>query len=69
MLKLLFFPFRAVFLFFRLAGVRGGLLFLVGIAVGLLIAPQTGPELRARIQAKLGDRAGTLPAEEEYNRL
>lgn len=68
MFKLLFFPFRALFVFFRLAGVRGGLLFLVGIAVGLLVAPQTGPELRARIQAKLADR-GALPAEEEYNRL
>jgi gas vesicle protein len=47
--------------------VRGGLLFLIGIAVGLLIAPQTGPELRARIQAKLADRAGGLPAEEDYS--
>ena len=43
MFKVLLFPFRTVIVFFKLAGVRGGLLFLVGIAVGLLIAPQTGP--------------------------
>lgn len=69
MLKILLFPFRALFLFFKLAGVKGGLLFLIGIAVGLLVAPQTGPELRARVQAKLADRSGGLPAEQEYNRL
>jgi hypothetical protein len=68
-LKLITFPFRALYLFFRLSGVKGGLLFVLGIAVGLLIAPQTGPELRARIQAKLADRSGGLPAEQEYNRL
>jgi hypothetical protein len=68
-LKVLLFPFRATLLFFKLAGIKGGLLFLMGIAVGLLIAPQTGPELRARIQAKLADRNGGLPAEQEYNRL
>jgi len=68
-LKVLLLPFRTTILFFKLAGVKGGLLFLMGIAVGLLIAPQTGPELRARIQAKLADRSGGLPAEQEYNRL
>ncbi|HWJ61727.1 MAG TPA: YtxH domain-containing protein [Acidimicrobiales bacterium] len=69
MFKVLLFPFRALILFFKLSGVKGGLLFLMGIAVGLLIAPQTGPELRARIQAKLAERSGGLPAEQEYNRL
>lgn len=56
MLKVLLFPFRALILFFKLSGVKGGMLFLLGLAVGLLIAPQTGPELRARIQAKLAAR-------------
>ncbi len=69
MLKVLLFPFRALILFFKLSGVKGGFLFLLGVAVGLLVAPQTGPELRARIQAKLAARSGGLPAEEEYNRL
>jgi len=68
-LKVLLLPFRALILFFKLSGVKGGLLFLIGIGVGLLVAPQTGPELRARIQAKLADRNGGLPAEQEYNRL
>ena len=67
MLKVLMFPFRTIILFFKLSGVKGGLLFLIGIAVGLLIAPQTGPELRARLQAKLADRTGGLPAEEDYS--
>lgn len=65
MFKLLLFPIRATIVFFKLAGVRGGLLFLIGIAVGLLIAPQTGPELRARLQAKLAGPAGDLPAEQD----
>ena len=69
MLKLISFPFRALILFFKLAGLKGGALFLLGIVVGLLIAPQTGPELRARIQARLAERDGGLPAEQEYNRL
>jgi gas vesicle protein len=64
--KVLLFPFKTVIVFFKLAGVKGGLLFLIGIAVGLLIAPQTGPELRARIQAKLADRWWP-PAEEDYS--
>ncbi len=67
MLKVLLFPFRTIIVFFKIAGLRGGLLFLIGIAVGLLIAPQTGPELRARIQAKLADRSGGLPAEEDFS--
>ncbi len=67
MFKVLLFPFRTFIVFFKIAGVKGGLLFLVGIAVGLLIAPQTGPELRARIQAKLADRAGGLPADEDLS--
>ena len=42
---------------------------LLGIAFGLLVAPQPGPELRARLQAKLADRSGALPAEQEYNSI
>ena len=69
MFKVLLFPFRAVIFFFKLSGVKGGILFLLGIAFGLLVAPQTGPELRARLQAKLADRSGALPAEQEYNSI
>ena len=56
MFKLLLVPFKALRLLFKLSGVKGGLLFGLGVAVGLLVAPQTGPELRARLQARL---AGT----------
>ena len=67
MIKVLLFPIRTIILFFKLSGVKGGLLFGLGIFVGLLIAPQTGPELRARLQAKLADRRSGLPAEEDYS--
>ena len=56
-MKVLLFPFRALVLFFKLSGVQGGLLFGLGVVVGLLIAPQTGPELRARIALKLAERS------------
>ena len=62
MFKILLLPFQAIRLFFRLSGVKGGLLFGLGVLVGLLVAPQTGPELRARLQAKLAG-ARDLPVE------
>ena len=65
MLKLLLLPIRMLVLFFRLAGAKGGALFIIGVAVGLLIAPQTGPELRARLQAKLAAPGGGLPPEQD----
>ena len=52
-MKVLLFPVKTVVLFFKLSGVKGGLLFGLGVLIGLLVAPQTGPELRARIQARL----------------
>ena len=60
-MKVLLFPFRAVVLFFKLSGVKGGLLFGLGVAAGLLIAPQTGAELRAQIAARLAEAAGDEP--------
>ena len=53
MFKLLMVPVKAIRLFFKLSGVKGGLLFGLGVVVGLLVAPQTGAELRARLEAKL----------------
>ena len=61
-MKVLLFPFRAVVLFFKLSGVKGGLLFGLGVAAGLLIAPQTGAELRARIAARLAEASGDASA-------
>lgn len=62
MFQLLALPFKALRLFFKLSGVKGGLLFGLGVLVGLLVAPQTGPELRARLQAKAAGRRD-LPVE------
>ena len=42
----------------RLLGYRRIFVFGVGVAVGLLIAPMTGRELRAKIQALLDERRG-----------
>ena len=53
MLKVLLFPFRAIIVFFKLSGVKGGILFGLGVLIGLLIAPQTGAELRARLGARI----------------
>ena len=65
MLKVLLFPIRAIIVFFKLSGVKGGLLFGLGIFVGLLIAPQTGPELRARLMARLADSRCGAPIDAE----
>lgn len=60
MFKLIFLPFKITRLFFKLAGLKSGFMFLIGVAVGLLVAPQTGPELRAKLQARLAK--DTTPA-------
>ena len=40
----------------------------LGILVGLLIAPQTGPELRARLLSRLSEsRTGGLPRDEDLS--
>lgn len=43
----------------RVVGFRGWLFLLVGVAVGLLLAPMTGQELRVKLQAMLGGGADT----------
>lgn len=64
MFKVLLLPFRLLRLFFKLAGIKGGILFALGVGVGLLIAPETGAELRARLQARLDPGAGGLPLDD-----
>lgn len=66
MFKVLLFPFRAIVLFFKLSGVKGGLLFGIGVFIGLLIAPQTGPELRARLASRFAEaRNGGLAVDDD----
>ena len=63
MLKILLSPVRALILFFKLAGVKGGFLFLLGVAVGLLLAPETGAELRLRLRSMAAGSDPGLPAD------
>ncbi len=59
MIKLLTLPFKALFRFLRLSGVKGSLLLGLGVALGLLAAPQRGSVTRARLRLKLAElRAG-----------
>lgn len=47
----------------RLVGIRGWLMLIVGVAVGALLAPMTGAELRAKLQSLIGggsDSGATL---------
>ena len=56
MFKVLFFPVKVVRSILKLSGVKGSLLLLIGIGIGLLIAPQTGKQLRAKLQARMAER-------------
>ncbi|QXC62625.1 hypothetical protein KSP35_07480 [Aquihabitans sp. G128] len=70
MFKLLFLPFRLAIGFLKLSGVKGSLLLLLGVGIGLLIAPQKGERLRAQLLAKLADaRAGAagVPADQDLS--
>lgn len=59
MLKLLFLPIRIVLGLLKFSGVKGALLLVIGVGIGLLIAPKAGAELRAKLQQRLEDqRAG-----------
>ncbi len=61
MIKTIFLPIKVARTFVRLAGVRGVLLFAVGIGIGLLIAPTSGARLRAKLQARLNERTASDP--------
>lgn len=62
MLKLVTLPVRALRTAIRVAGVRNSLLFGLGIAIGILIAPASGAQTRARLAHRLASvRAGDAP--------
>ena len=69
MFKLLFMPFRLAIGFLKLSGVRGSLLLLVGVGIGLLVAPQRGAQLRAQLLARIGEaRPGAgLPSDADLS--
>ena len=64
LIKLPFLPLRIVYALARFLGFSRFALFVIGIAVGLLFAPTTGAELRARLRemAEGRDPAPALPA-------
>lgn len=54
--RLLFSPLKIILIIARIMGYNRFVIFLLGIAVGLLVAPTTGAELRARIRAEVEAR-------------
>ncbi|HEU5150953.1 MAG TPA: hypothetical protein VFU19_10675 [Iamia sp.] len=61
LLRLLFSPVKIVLLIARVMGYNRFVVFLLGVGVGLLVAPTTGAELRARLQAQLAARTQGAP--------
>lgn len=61
MFSLILMPFRAIKWLVKLAGIRGFLLLLIGVGVGMLVAPERGTLMRARLRARIEEaRGGTV---------
>jgi hypothetical protein len=58
LLRLLFSPVKIVLLVARIMGYNRFFVFALGVAVGLLVAPTTGAELRERLRAQIEARTG-----------
>lgn len=62
MFRLLFFPIRLSLRILRLslrfAGFGNAVVLGIGVLIGLLLAPTSGPELRQKLQARLDERRG-----------
>ncbi len=69
MFKLLFLPFKLTIGLLKLSGVKGSLLLLIGVGIGLLVAPQRGAKLRAQLLDRVGQaRAGAgLPSDADLS--
>ncbi|MCU1452694.1 MAG: hypothetical protein JWN46_840 [Acidimicrobiales bacterium] len=61
MLRLPFLPFRLVRTFVKVVGFKNTLFLLIGVAIGLLVAPTTGAELRAKLADQLAGRPPVPP--------
>ncbi len=59
--RLIFSPVRIAFAIARFMGFSRTIVFLLGVAVGLLAAPTTGAELRARLMAEVEARRNPGP--------
>lgn len=58
--RLAFSPVKIVLLIARTMGYNRFILFLIGVAIGLLCAPMTGAELRARLREQVEARLDGL---------
>lgn len=70
MFKLLFLPIRLAIGFLKLSGVKGSLLLLLGVGIGLLVAPQRGAQLRAQLLERLAAARGgaaAVPADQDLS--
>jgi hypothetical protein len=61
--RLVFSPLRIALFFARIVGYSRFGLFLIGVAVGLLVAPTTGAELRAKLRERLDAATSNTGAE------
>ena len=62
LLRLLFSPVKVVLLIARVMGYNRFVVFLLGVGVGLLVAPTTGAEMRARLKAQVEARTQGAPS-------
>ena len=62
LLRLPFLPLRVALFVARHLGYSRFGLFLIGIGIGLLLAPTTGKELRDRLREEIQARTGSGPA-------
>ena len=56
--RLLTLPLRLTFVVAKIMGYNRFVIFLIGVGVGLLLAPTTGAELRDKLRAQVDARTG-----------
>ncbi len=57
-IRLVFSPLRIALFFARIFGYSRFFMFLLGVGVGLLLAPTTGAELRAKLRERIEAASG-----------
>jgi hypothetical protein len=58
LIRLVFSPLRIALFFARIFGYSRFFMFLLGVGVGLLLAPTTGAELRAKLRERIEAASG-----------
>ena len=69
MFKLLFLPIKLAIGFLKLAGVKGTIFLVIGVGIGLLVAPQRGAHLRAQLAARVEQQrtGGAVPGDADLS--